>query len=200
MHIWTRSNRPSSWNHSSQWQLTSDNNQLNLVILGSNKLSEEFAREIRAQTEDDEVEIDCHLYTLGYRIIDGDVGLPHNSFTTSDFRPHGEYSRMERSYLCLAQRSQYVYNVYFFVLGSFCIYANEDSFEYIRSSLEKTLLSNLEQEDRLPFQGLPIVIMFVPESNIDEMEAIRLREEGQNLADRFNIDCINCMNQDLSSV
>lgn len=82
--------RPSSWNHSSQWQLTSDNNQLNLVILGSNGLSEEFACEIRAQTEDDEVEIDCQMYTLGYRVIDGDVGLPHNSFTTSDFMPHGK--------------------------------------------------------------------------------------------------------------
>lgn len=42
------------------------------------------------QTDDDEVEIDCQLYTLGYRVIDGDVGLPHNSFTTSDFMPHGE--------------------------------------------------------------------------------------------------------------
>lgn len=76
------------------------------------------------------------------------------------------------------------------VLGSFCIYSNEDSFEYIRSSLEKTLLSNLEQEDRLPFQGLPIVIMFVPEAGIDEIEAIKLREEGQNLADRY-IQCNN---------
>ncbi|XP_026673426.1 rho GTPase-activating protein 190 isoform X3 [Ceratina calcarata] len=165
----TKAHRPSSWNHSSQWQLTSDNNQLNLVILGSNGLGEEFAREIRAQTEDDEVEIDCQLYTLGYRIIDGDVGLPHNSFTTSDFMPH----------------------------GSFCIYANEDSFEYIRSSLEKTLLSNLEQEDRLPFQGLPIVIMFVPESTIDEMEAIRLREEGQNLADSLQCPFIDVCIEDL---
>lgn len=78
------------------------------------------------------------------------------------------------------------YNRYaFLVLGSFCIYSNEDSFEYIRSSLEKTLLSNLEQEDRLPFQGLPIVIMFIPEASIDEMEAMKLREEGQNLADRY---------------
>lgn len=165
----TKAHRPSSWNHSSQWQLTSDNNQLNLVILGSNGLGEEFAREIRAQTEDDEVEIDCQLYTLGYRIIDGDVGLPHNSFTTSDFMPH----------------------------GSFCIYANEDSFEYIRSSLEKTLLSNLEQEDRLPFQGLPIVIMFVPESTIDEMEAIRLRKEGQNLADSLQCPFIDVCIEDL---
>ncbi|XP_076636409.1 rho GTPase-activating protein 190 isoform X1 [Colletes latitarsis] len=165
----TKAHRPSSWNHSSQWQLTSDNNQLNLVILGSNGLGEEFAREIRAQTEDDEVEIDCQLYTLGYRIIDGDVGLPHNSFTTSDFMPH----------------------------GSFCIYSNEISFEYIRSSLEKTLLSNLEQEDRLPFQGLPIVIMFVPESTIDKMEAIRLREEGQNLAESLQCPFIDVCVEDL---
>ncbi|KAI4504260.1 hypothetical protein M0802_000731 [Mischocyttarus mexicanus] len=168
----TKAHRPSSWNHSSQWQLTSDNNQLNLVILGCNGLGEEFAREIRAQTDDDEVEIDCQLYTLGYRIIDGDVGLPHNSFTTSDFMPH----------------------------GSFCIYSNEDSFEYIRSSLEKTLLSNLEQEDRLPFQGLPIVIMFLPESSIDDMETLRLREEGQSLADSLQcpfIDvCIDDLEQD----
>ncbi|XP_012277348.1 rho GTPase-activating protein 190 isoform X12 [Orussus abietinus] len=165
----TKAHRPSSWNHSSQWQLSSENNELNLVILGSNGLSEEFAREIRAQTEDDEVEIDCQLYTLGYRVIDGDVGLPHNSFTTSDFMPH----------------------------GSFCIYANEESFEYIRSSLEKTLLSNLEQEDRLPFQGLPIVIMFVPESSIDEIEALRLREEGQSLADSLQCPFIDVCIDDL---
>lgn len=187
MQLWKRSNRPSSWNHSSQWQLTSDNNQLNLVILGSNGLSEEFAREIRAQTEDDEVEIDCQLYTLGYRIIDGDVGLPHNSFTTSDFMPHGEYFPniyASSNILCQYKPTIVSLSLFFFVPGSFCIYSNEDSFEYIRSSLEKTLLSNLEQEDRLPFQGLPIVIMFVPEAGIDEMEAMKLREEGQNLADR----------------
>ncbi|XP_048511915.1 rho GTPase-activating protein 190 isoform X2 [Athalia rosae] len=165
----TKAHRPSSWNHSSQWQLTSDNNQLNLVILGSNGLGEEFACEIKAQTEDDEVEIDLQIYTLGYRVIEGDVGLPHNSFTTSDFMPH----------------------------GSFCIYANEESFEYIRSSLEKTLLSNLEQEDRLPFQGLPIVIMFVADACIDEMEALRLREEGQNLADSLQCPFIDVCVEEL---
>lgn len=85
--------RPSSWNHSNQWQLSSENNQLNLVILGSTGLGEEFAREIRSQTDDDEVEIDCQLYTLGYRVIDGDVGQPHNSFTTSDFMPHGKLAK-----------------------------------------------------------------------------------------------------------
>jgi hypothetical protein len=110
----------------------------------------------QGQCEDDEYELDCQLYSLEYRIIDGDVNLPQNSFQSSDFLPH----------------------------GCFCVYSNSESFEYIRESLEKTLLSNLKQEDRLPFQGLPIVILFVAESSIDEKEIIRLREEGQNLSDR----------------
>ena len=68
--------------------------------------------------------------------------------------------------------------------GCFCVYSNADSFEYVRESVEKTLLSNLEQDDRLPFQGLPIVILFMADSSLDEKELFRLREEGQSLADR----------------
>lgn len=30
------------------------------------------------------------LYTLDYRVISGDVGLPQNSFLTSEFAPHGK--------------------------------------------------------------------------------------------------------------
>uniref|UniRef100_A0ABD2W3P8 Rho GTPase-activating protein 190 n=1 Tax=Trichogramma kaykai TaxID=54128 RepID=A0ABD2W3P8_9HYME len=167
----TKAHRPSSWNHSNQWQLNLDNNQLNLVILGSGGLSEDFAREIRSQTDDDEVEIDCQLYTLGYRVIDGDVGLPHNSFTTSDFMPH----------------------------GSFCVYSSDDTFDYVRASLEKTILNSLEHEDRLPFQGLPIVIIFVPDGLMDEVEFVRLREEGQNLADSLQCPFIDVAVEDLES-
>lgn len=59
--------------------------------------------------------------------------------------------------------------------------------------MEKTLLSNLEQEDRLPFQGLPIVILFVADSLVEENEMMKLREEGQSLADRYVlIKCFNC--------
>jgi hypothetical protein len=46
-------------------------------------------------------------------------------------------------------------------------------------------VSNLEQDDRLPFQGLPIVILFLPDPSIDENEVLRLREEGQSLSDRY---------------
>ncbi|XP_025830625.1 rho GTPase-activating protein 190-like isoform X2 [Agrilus planipennis] len=151
----TKAHRPSSWNRSTQWLLSSDNNQLNLVILGINNLAEELASKIRTQCDDDEYEIDCQFYSMDYRIITGDVSLPHNSFRTSDFVPH----------------------------GAFCVYSHPESFEYIRESLEKTLLSNLEQEDKLPFQGLPIVLLFMHDSYMDEKEVLKLREEGQNLAD-----------------
>jgi hypothetical protein len=118
---------------------------------------------LQAQCEDDEYEIDCQFYSLDYRIINGDVSLPHNSFRTADFVPH----------------------------GSFCVYSNAESFEYIRESLEKTLLSNLEQEDKLPFQGLPIVLMFLQDSYIEEKDVIKLREEGQSLADRYTFELLN---------
>ncbi|KAI8425749.1 hypothetical protein MSG28_011532 [Choristoneura fumiferana] len=36
--------------------------------------------------------------------------------------------------------------------GYFCVYQDQESFEYIRGCAEKTLLSSLEQEDKLPFQ------------------------------------------------
>jgi p190RhoGAP, pG1 and pG2 domains len=75
--------------------------------------------------------------------------------------------------------------------GCFCVYSNPESFEYVRDSLEKTLLSNLEQEDRLPFQGLPIVILFSCDPSVDEKEAMHLREEGQSLADSLQCPFID---------
>ncbi|XP_052130418.1 rho GTPase-activating protein 190 isoform X12 [Frankliniella occidentalis] len=164
-----KAHRPSSWNHSSQWMLSSDNNQLNLVILGIDGLADELVTEIRTQCDDDEYEIDCQLYSLDYRIIDGDVSLPQNSFKTSDFVPH----------------------------GCFCVYSNPSTFEYVRESLEKTLLSNLEQDDRLPFQGLPIVILFVADPSVEEKEVLRLREEGQSLADSLQCPFIDVTMEDI---
>ena len=38
------------------------------------------------------------------------------------------------------------------LIGYFCVYQDQESFEYIRGCAEKTLLSSLEQEDKLPFQ------------------------------------------------
>lgn len=73
---------------------------------------------------------------------------------------------------------------FFWFQGCFCVYSDSSTFEYVRDSLEKTLLSNLEQEDRIPFQGLPMVVIFLPEPHLEEDELMKLHEEGQSLADR----------------
>ena len=38
-------------------------------------------------------------------------------------------------------------------------------------------------KNTIQFQGLPLVILFQPETNLSEKDSLRLREEGQNLAD-----------------
>jgi hypothetical protein len=43
----TKVHRPSSWNHSNQWLISSDNNQLHLLILGADNLAENLAAKIR---------------------------------------------------------------------------------------------------------------------------------------------------------
>ncbi|KAG8238492.1 hypothetical protein J437_LFUL018422, partial [Ladona fulva] len=64
--------------------------------------------------------------------------------------------------------------------------------------MEKTLLSNLEQEDRLPFQGLPLVILFVADPSVEEKEAMCLREEGQSLADSLQCPFIDVSLEDVA--
>ena len=57
--------------------------------------------------------------------------------------------------------------------------------EFIRDSLEKTILSDLNRHDnRRPFQGLPIVAVLAYDPDINENDLLQLREEGQSLADR----------------
>ncbi|GFX54192.1 rho GTPase-activating protein 190 [Trichonephila clavipes] len=93
-----KAHRPFSWQRNSHWLL--ENNQLNLVLLGSGGLADELANIIKAQCTDDMFEVDKVQYSLDFRIIEGDVGLPQNSFRTSDFLPH------EARKLIAAQPSQ----------------------------------------------------------------------------------------------
>ncbi|KAH9378776.1 hypothetical protein HPB48_022240 [Haemaphysalis longicornis] len=57
----------------------------------------------------------------------------------------------------------------------FRIIDSDVGLENIRESLEKTLLANLQQEDRLPFNGLPLVMVFAGQGDF-------LREECINRA------------------
>lgn len=64
-----------------------------MVLLGANGLAQDLQEVIRCACENDELEMDNRNFTLDYRVIDGDVSLPHNSFRTADFSPNGESSR-----------------------------------------------------------------------------------------------------------
>ncbi|XP_025200481.1 rho GTPase-activating protein 190 isoform X1 [Melanaphis sacchari] len=155
-----RVQKPTSGNNK-QWMIKSDNN-LHLVILGSNGLADEFSTKLKAQCDNKEYELDNQIYKLKYRVINGDVNLSQNSFQTPDFKPNG----------CV------------------CVYSNSESFEYIRDSLEKTLLSNLEKDDKLPFQGLPIILLYISESGIGQKDST-LQKEGQSLADSLQCPFID---------
>ncbi|XP_059615370.1 rho GTPase-activating protein 190 isoform X2 [Phlebotomus argentipes] len=66
--------------------------------------------------------------------------------------------------------------------GLVCVYSNQMSFEYLKESLEKSLLCNLELEDK--FENLPLVLVYQPEdSKLEEAEIELLRSEGHQLAD-----------------
>ncbi|KAH9379117.1 hypothetical protein HPB48_018952 [Haemaphysalis longicornis] len=119
---------------------------LHLVVLGARASAMQVAQAMRQVHPQGYRLDDKAQYALDFRIIDGDVGLPHNSFHTEPL-PHS----------CL------------------CVYASQPGLEYIRESLEKTLLANLEQEDRLPFHGLPLVMVFAGQGGF-------MCEEGINRA------------------
>ena len=56
--------------------------------------------------------------------------------------------------------------------------------DYLRDSLEKTMLSDVDQGAQLPFHGLPVVIVLASDSNLNEKSLMMLRDLGQNLAER----------------
>jgi len=60
-----------------------------------------------------------------------------------------------------------------------------------------TLLSNLASEDRLPFQGLPLVIVFAPDAVLDDKQLGSLREEGQALADSLQCPFIDICREEV---
>ncbi|XP_069168248.1 rho GTPase-activating protein 190 isoform X21 [Procambarus clarkii] len=127
--------------------------QVNLVLLGNQGLAEDLQNVIRSVCEDDEFELDNQIFSLDYRSIDGDVSLPQNSFKTPEFTPHGVV----------------------------CAYSNEASLEYVRESLEKSLLTQLEREESTPTP--PITVLFAPDPDLDHNASQHLHDEGANLAD-----------------
>ncbi|XP_047037111.1 rho GTPase-activating protein 190 isoform X1 [Helicoverpa zea] len=140
------------------WALTTDSNQINVIILGVEGIAGEFGKRLLAGCDSERrVGVAGHSWRVEQRLRTDDFSA--ETTCIDDFAPN----------------------------GYFCVYQDQESFEYIRGCAEKTLLSSLEQEDKLPFQGLPLVVMFVQDEGMDKKELTRLQEEGQNLAD--NLHC-----------
>ncbi|XP_022835664.1 rho GTPase-activating protein 190 [Spodoptera litura] len=140
------------------WALTTDSNQINVIILGVEGIAGEFGKRLLAGCDAERrVPVAGHAWRVEQRVRTDDFSA--DTTCIDDFAPN----------------------------GYFCVYQDQESFEYIRGCAEKTLLSSLEQEDKLPFQGLPLVVMFVQDEGLDKKELTRLQEEGQNLAD--NLHC-----------
>ncbi|XP_068624709.1 rho GTPase-activating protein 190 [Battus philenor] len=141
------------------WALTTDSNQINVIILGMEGVAGEF----------------------GSRLLAGCDAARRVCVQGQPWRVQ------QRLRLADADTADTESDEHFAPNGYFCVYQDQESFEFIRNCAEKTLLSSLEQEDKLPFQGLPLVVMFVQDEGMDKKELARLQEEGQNLAD--NLHC-----------
>jgi UDP-N-acetylmuramyl tripeptide synthase len=65
------------------------------------------------------------------------------------------------------------------------VFNSPSSLDYIQGTLEKTFLSSTDQRlDRLPFQGLPVVVVLAHNPDVTEKGLMHLRDQGQILADR----------------
>ncbi|XP_064602991.1 rho GTPase-activating protein 35-like isoform X2 [Liolophura sinensis] len=136
---------------------------MNLVLLGQEPLATQVYKEIRHLCPEDEYMQGSIVYSLDYRPIDGDVTLAQNSFATVKFKPH----------------------------GCFCAYNSQESFEYMRASLENTLLADLECEEGQQLQGMPIVIIQAHSAALSKADQDFLEEEGRQLAKKLHSDFIN---------
>ncbi|XP_037941714.1 rho GTPase-activating protein 190 [Teleopsis dalmanni] len=72
--------------------------------------------------------------------------------------------------------------------GLICVYSNQQSFETLKDNLERTLLCNLELEDK--FENLPIVLVYQPQ-DLKENEMEYLRNEGVRLSELLHCDFID---------
>ncbi|XP_019844517.2 rho GTPase-activating protein 190 isoform X2 [Bactrocera dorsalis] len=72
--------------------------------------------------------------------------------------------------------------------GLICVYSNQQSFETLKDNLERTLLCNLELEDK--FENLPIVLVYQPQ-DLKENEVEYLRNEGLRLSEMLHCDFID---------
>jgi Rho GTPase-activating protein 5 len=107
---------------------------------------------------EDEYTIDNTTYSLDYRPIDGDVSREQNALATANFKPHG----------CL------------------CVYNSDETLNYIRDSLERSLTYDVVKDGEATLSGMPIAIIQASNSSQSERENELLREKGRSIAARLH--------------
>ncbi|XP_005097825.1 rho GTPase-activating protein 35 isoform X2 [Aplysia californica] len=143
---------------SSSDSVDSGSKTLNLVLLGKDGLAIALNREIRTLCTDDEYRLESTTYSLDYRPIDGDVSREQNALATANFKPHG----------CL------------------CVYNSEETLNYVKDSLERSLTNDVVKEGEATLSGMPIAIIQASNSSQSEKENERLSEKGRSIAARYH--------------
>uniref|UniRef100_UPI00359027CB rho GTPase-activating protein 5-like n=1 Tax=Myxine glutinosa TaxID=7769 RepID=UPI00359027CB len=129
--------------------------KINIVLLGRDGLADELAKEILAQSSDNEYTLDGRIYELDLKAIDDDM-LPAKFFRGTDFKPH----------------------------GCFCVYNSPDSLNYIEHSLQKHsewLHGGKKEKSLLPV----ILIMGPSEKKIKNVVMASLRIQGKQFASKL---------------
>ena len=57
-------------------------------------------------------------------------------------------------------------------------------------NLRKTLMSDPQRGEKLPFRGLPVVIVLAHNPDLTDKELSILRDKGQQLADRLVCEAV----------
>ena len=75
-------------------------------------------------------------------------------------------------------------------VGCICVYSSADSLDFILDTVNKTFLS--ASDERLQYQGLPVILMQAYDKNLTEKGMLILQDEGRSLAQRLeNIPIIS---------
>ncbi|XP_033097556.1 rho GTPase-activating protein 35-like isoform X5 [Anneissia japonica] len=129
--------------------------KLNIVILGQEGLAEELLTVIESQCCDREYTLDGRLHNLQLRAVEGDVSQIQNGLKTEQFTPAA----------CI------------------CTFSGRESFDYVKSSLEKTILN---QESDKELRKLPVVFLFARGVLVQDDEHNEIKEEAQMMSTRLS--------------
>lgn len=124
---------------------------LNVLVLGAEQLASDIINEICLNCGDD-----------GEYIYDGQPYYLHTRIINGS--DHETFKSID-----------------FHTSGLICVYSNQHTVEYLKDHLERSLLFNLEMEDK--FECVPLVLVYQPEDQKDDNEIEILRSEGQHLAE-----------------